>query len=102
MASTPKARTPKARTPKARTRELNLICMSGQGSVQAGEALAKLYAEKGQYVSVNVYPGTRARSAPVLNYIKISDSPGLASCANYHPEEVGSTESLLSVVWRNF
>ena len=69
-------------------RELNLICMSGQGSVQAGEVLSKVYAEMGKYVSVNVYPGTRARSAPVINYVKISDSPGLASCANYHPSEV--------------
>ena len=69
-------------------KELNLLCMSGQGSVQAGEALAKLHAQQGAYVSVNVYPGTRARSAPVINYIKISDSPGLASCANYHPTEV--------------
>jgi pyruvate ferredoxin oxidoreductase gamma subunit len=68
--------------------ELNLICMSGQGSVQAGEVLAKVHAQTGKYVSVNVYPGTRARSAPVINYVKISDSPGLASCANYHPTEV--------------
>ncbi len=72
----------------AEVKELNLVCMSGQGSVQAGEALAKLHAEEGAFVSVNVYPGTRARSAPVINYIKISDSPGLASCANYHPTEV--------------
>ena len=70
------------------TKELNLLCMSGQGSVQSGEVLAKLYSDQGRYVSVNVYPGTRARSAPVINYVKISDSPGLASCANYRPEEV--------------
>ena len=72
----------------AYTKELNLLCMSGQGSVQAGEALAKIHAEQGWFVAVNVYPGTRARSAPVINYVKISDSPGLASCANYRPEEV--------------
>ncbi|MBI4233377.1 MAG: 2-oxoacid:acceptor oxidoreductase family protein [Chloroflexi bacterium] len=71
----------------AQSKELNLVSMSGQGSVQAGEALAKVYAQQGWFVSVNVYPGTRARSAPVLNYIKISDSPALASCANYHPSE---------------
>lgn len=70
------------------TTELNLLSMSGQGAVQAGEALAKLYANQGWFVSVNIYPGTRARSAPVLNYVKISDAPGLASCANYHPSEV--------------
>ena len=29
----------------AEVKELNLLCMSGQGSVQAGEALAKLHAE---------------------------------------------------------
>ena len=69
-------------------KELNLICMSGQGSVQAGEVLAKVYAETGKFVSVNVYPGTRARSAPVINYVKISESSGLASCANYHPSEL--------------
>ena len=69
-------------------KELNLICMSGQGSVQAGEVLSKVCAEMGKFVSVNVYPGTRARSAPVINYVKISDSSGLASCANYHPSEV--------------
>ena len=72
----------------SQTRELNLLSMSGQGSVQAGEALAKIYAQQGKFVSVNVYPGTRARSAPVLNYVKISDSPGLASSANYRPTEV--------------
>jgi MtaA/CmuA family methyltransferase len=70
------------------TTELNLLSMSGQGAVQAGEALAKLFANQGWFVSVNIYPGTRARSAPVLNYVKISDAPGLASCANYHPSEV--------------
>ncbi|MBI4337387.1 MAG: 2-oxoacid:acceptor oxidoreductase family protein [Chloroflexi bacterium] len=69
-------------------KELNLVCMSGQGSVQAGEVLAKVYAEHGWFVSVNVYPGTRARSAPVINYIKISDSEVLASSANYKPTEV--------------
>lgn len=69
-------------------KELNLICMSGQGSVQAGEVLAKVYSQVGKHVSVNVYPGTRARSSPVINYVKVSDSPGLASCANYHPSEV--------------
>ena len=69
-------------------KELNLVCMSGQGSVQAGEALAKLHAQEGSFVSINVYPGTRARSAPVINYIKVSDAPGLASCANYRPSEV--------------
>ena len=72
----------------AQTKELNLLSMSGQGSIQAGEALAKVHANRGRFVSVNVYPGTRARSAPVINYVKISDSPGLASCANYHPDEV--------------
>lgn len=70
------------------TTELNLLCMSGQGSVQAGEALAKIYAEQGWFVAVNVYPGTRARSGPVINYVKISDSEAMASCANYHPAEV--------------
>lgn len=70
------------------TTELNLLCMSGQGSVQAGEALAKIYAEQGWFVSVNVYPGTRARSGPVINYVKMSDSQVMASCANYHPAEV--------------
>ncbi len=70
------------------TTELNLLCMSGQGSVQAGEALAKLYADQGWFVSVNVYPGTRARSGPVINYVKISDSEAMASCANYHPSQV--------------
>ena len=69
-------------------KELNFISMSGQGSVQAGEALAKIYAQQGWFVSVNVYPGTRARSAPVINYVKFSDSSVLASCANYHPEQV--------------
>ena len=72
----------------AEIKELNLVCMSGQGSVQAGEALAKLHAQDGAFVAVNVYPGTRARSAPVINYLKVSDSPGLASCANYKPTEV--------------
>lgn len=72
----------------AQTTELNLISMSGQGSVQAGEALAKIYAQQGWFVSVNVYPGTRARSAPVLNYVKISDSTTLASSANYKPSQV--------------
>jgi 2-oxoacid:acceptor oxidoreductase gamma subunit (pyruvate/2-ketoisovalerate family) len=70
------------------TTEINLLCMSGQGSVQSGEALAKIYSEQGKYVAVNVFPGTRARSGPVINYVKISDTPGLASCANYQPSEV--------------
>ncbi|MFQ5878941.1 MAG: 2-oxoacid:acceptor oxidoreductase family protein [Dehalococcoidia bacterium] len=69
-------------------KELNLVCMSGQGSVQAGEILAKVFVDQGLYVSVNIYPGTRARSSPVINYVKIADAPGLASCANYQPSEI--------------
>ncbi len=68
--------------------ELNLVGMSGQGAVQTGEVLARAMTIEGKFVSVNVYPGTRARSAPVISFVKISDRPGLASCANYNPTEV--------------
>jgi len=68
--------------------ELNLVGMSGQGAVQTGEVLSRAVADEEKFVSMNVYPGTRARSAPVIIFIKISDKPGLASCANYNPTEV--------------
>ncbi len=69
--------------------EINLACMSGQGSVQAMELLSKAYfIRHGYFVKSQVFPGPRARSAPVVCYIKISDSPINSISANYHPSEV--------------
>ncbi len=79
--------------------ELNLVGMSGQGAVQTGEILARAMATEGKFVSMNVYPGTRARSAPVISFLKISEKPGLASCANYDPTEaIIFQEELLNTV----
>ncbi len=70
-------------------REINLVCMSGQGSVQAVELLAKAYYyQHGQFVVSKVFPGVRSKSAPVVSYLKVDDRPILSTSANYNPNEV--------------
>lgn len=69
--------------------EINLVCMSGQGSVQAMELLSKAYfMQHGYFVKSQVFPGPRARSAPVVSYVKVSDRPINSISANYNPGEV--------------
>jgi pyruvate ferredoxin oxidoreductase gamma subunit len=70
-------------------REVNLVCMSGQGSVQTVELMAKAYYEQhGMYVSSMVFPGSRSKSTPVVSYLKVSSRPVPAISANFHPSEV--------------
>ncbi len=71
------------------TKEVTLACMSGQGSVQTMELLAKAYYEQhGMYVGSLVFPGSRSKSTPVVSYLKVSSRPVAAISANYEPSEV--------------
>ncbi|MFQ5793075.1 MAG: 2-oxoacid:acceptor oxidoreductase family protein, partial [Acidobacteriota bacterium] len=81
-------------------KEVNLVCMSGQGSVQTAELMAKAYYEqRGMYVGSMVFPGSRSKSAPVVSYLKVSDRPVTAISVNYAPSEViVFWEGLLRVV----
>jgi phenylacetate-CoA ligase len=73
----------------SRIKEVNLVCMSGQGSVQTVELMAKAYyQQQGKYVASLVFPGSRSKSAPVVSYLKVSNRPVTATSANYAPSEV--------------
>lgn len=69
-------------------KEINLVCMSGQGSVQAVEVLAKAYfAQHNKFVASQVFPGPRSKSAPVVSYLKIGDRPIHSISTNRNPTE---------------
>lgn len=70
-------------------KEINLICMSGQGSVQTMEIMTKAFYEQDQqHVGSVVYPGNRSRSTPVICYMKVSDRPIASTATNSKPTEV--------------
>lgn len=57
--------------------------------MQTVELLAKAYfVQHGRYVASQVFPGPRAKSAPVVTYLKVSDRPISGCSANYRPTEV--------------
>jgi phenylacetate-CoA ligase len=69
--------------------EVNLVCMSGQGSVQTLELMAKAFFEQHRkYVGSVVFPGTRSKSTPVVSYLKVSDKPITSTTTNYEPSVV--------------
>ena len=70
-------------------KEINLVCMSGQGSVQTLEVMAQAYYEQYQrHVGSVVYPGSRSKSTPVVCYLKVSDQPIASTSTNLEPTEV--------------
>lgn len=75
--------------PPVPTKEINLVCMSGQGSVQTVEIMARAYFEQHRkYVGSVVFPGSRSKSAPVVSYLRVSDRPVASTATNYAPSEV--------------
>jgi pyruvate ferredoxin oxidoreductase gamma subunit len=72
----------------AKAREINLVCMSGQGSVQTVQLLARAFFEQhGMRVRTQVAPGGRPKSSPVVSYLKASAGP-IAGGPNFHPDDV--------------
>jgi phenylacetate-CoA ligase len=70
-------------------KEINLVCMSGQGSVQTLEIMARAYYEQhGKYIGSVVFPGARSKSTPVVSYLKVSDRPIASMATNFEPSEV--------------
>ena len=70
-------------------KEINLVCMSGQGSVQTMEIMTKAFYEQDQqHVGSVVYPGNRSKSTPVVCYLKVSDRPIASMSTNSEPTEV--------------
>ena len=66
--------------------EVNLVCMSGQGSVQTLDLMAKAFFEQhSKYVGSVVFPGTRSKSTPVVSYLKVSDKPITSTATNFEP-----------------
>jgi phenylacetate-CoA ligase len=66
--------------------EVNLVCMSGQGSVQTLELMATAFFEQHhKYVGSVVFPGTRSKSMPVVSYLKVSERPITSTAANFDP-----------------
>lgn len=66
--------------------EVNLVCMSGQGSVQTLDLMAKAFFEQHhKYVGSVVFPGTRSKSTPVVSYLKVSDKPITSTATNFEP-----------------
>lgn len=77
------------RAPASAVNEVNLVCMSGQGSVQTLELMAKAFFEQHRkYVGSVVFPGTRSKSTPVVSYLKVSDKPITSTTTNYEPSVV--------------
>jgi 2-oxoacid:acceptor oxidoreductase gamma subunit (pyruvate/2-ketoisovalerate family) len=73
----------------AEAKEVNLVCMSGQGSVQTLEIMAKAYFEQHRkYVGSAVFPGARSKSTPVVSYLKVADRPIASTSTNFAPTEV--------------
>ena len=69
--------------------EVNLVCMSGQGSVQTMELMAKAFFEQHhKYVGSVVFPGTRSKSTPVVSYLKVSDRHITSTATNLEPSVV--------------
>jgi pyruvate ferredoxin oxidoreductase gamma subunit len=69
-------------------KEINLVCMSGQGSVQTVQLLARAFFEQhGMRVRTQVAPGGRPKSSPVVSYLKASAGP-IAGGPNFHPDDV--------------
>lgn len=74
---------------KAVVDEVNLVCMSGQGSVQTLELMAKAFFEQHhKYVGSVVFPGTRSKSTPVVSYLKVSETPITSTATNFEPSVV--------------
>jgi phenylacetate-CoA ligase len=77
------------RTTTSPVKEVNLVCMSGQGSVQTLEIMARAYYEQhGKYIGSVVFPGARSKSTPVVSYLKVSDRPIASMSTNFEPTEV--------------
>ncbi len=74
--------------PETKTKEINLVCMSGQGSVQTVQLLARaFYEQHGMRVRTQVAPGARPKSSPVVSYLKASTG-SIAGGPNYNPDDV--------------
>lgn len=72
----------------AKAREINLVCMSGQGSVQTVQLLARAFFEQHEMrVRTQIAPGGRAKSSPVVSYLKVSGGP-IVGGPNFHPDDV--------------
>ncbi len=70
----------------ASVHEVNLVCMSGQGSLQTVELMAKAFFEQHRkYVGSVVYPGMRSKSSPVVSYLKVSQKPLASTATNFEP-----------------
>ncbi len=70
-------------------REINLVCMSSQGSVQTMEILARTFYEQyGYHVASQVFPGTRSKSSPVVSYLKAGPERIPIASPNYNPDDV--------------
>lgn len=69
--------------------EVNLVCMSGQGSVQTLALMAEAFFEQHhKYVGSVVFPGSRAKSTPVVSYLKVSERPITSTATNFEPSVV--------------
>jgi phenylacetate-CoA ligase len=69
--------------------EVNLVCMSGQGSVQTMELMAAAFFEQHhKYVGSVVFPGKRSKSTPVVSYLKVSEAPITSTATNFEPSVV--------------
>lgn len=84
-----RAGAPPARATSTSVDEVNLVCMSGQGSVQTLELMAKAFFEQHhKYVGSVVFPGTRSKSTPVVSYLKVSDRHITSTTTNFEPSVV--------------
>ena len=68
--------------------EIRLHCRGGQGAATAATILARAAAEEGKYVQAFPFFGTERRGAPVMAFVRISDTPIWVRCQIYNPNYV--------------
>lgn len=72
-----------------RYREINVVCMSGQGSVQAVQILGRLYhRQHGMYINTHIIAGGRSKGGPTVSMVKLADQPIVTISRNFEPNDV--------------
>lgn len=70
-------------------REINIVCMSGQGSVQAVQILGRVYhRQHGMFVNTHIIAGGRSKGGPTVSMMKVADQPIVTMSRNFAPDDV--------------
>ncbi|MBI4495479.1 MAG: FAD-dependent oxidoreductase [Deltaproteobacteria bacterium] len=76
-------------TPSSQIKEITFISIGGQGALVSSEILVSAMIMEGKIARGSVFIATgERRNSPVINHIKVSDSPPLPNCRNYMTNEM--------------